>query len=102
LLADPSIARTFFLRGARLWLGTRAAILAASLMADEPVVWLDATGVAIMVGLAVAVCFLDSRRHHERALLGNLAMSPVVLGILFVVPAGIGETLMYILERAVT
>jgi hypothetical protein len=101
VLPEPLIARTFFLRGVRLWLGTRAAILAASLMVNEPVLWLDATGVVIMIGVAVAVCFLAVRRNHERALLGNLGLSPFVLAALFAVPAVMGETLVSVLERTV-
>ncbi|MEO6878728.1 MAG: hypothetical protein ABI205_09625 [Gemmatimonadaceae bacterium] len=44
-----------------------------------------------VVVLSVVVCFVDTYRNRERALIANLGVRPVAVGALFAVPALVGE-----------
>jgi hypothetical protein len=44
-----------------------------------------------LILVSVVVSSLATVRHHERALLGNLAVHPLWIGIAFAAPAMIGE-----------
>ncbi|MGH7670608.1 MAG: hypothetical protein ACRENQ_14075 [Gemmatimonadaceae bacterium] len=88
---DPAIIWAYSARGARLWLGTRAIVIAVLMLGGADPFELTAGTVIVMVGLSIAVGFVDTYRHGERMLLANLAVSPLLLGALFAVPAIVGE-----------
>jgi hypothetical protein len=44
--------------------------------------------------LSVVLCFIDTRRRREDALIGNLGVQRSVLAMLFAVPAVAGEIAM--------
>ena len=55
---------------------------------------LTALSTAVVILLSVAVGAAETRRRREQALLGNLAVSPTSLALLFAVPAAVGEGLL--------
>jgi hypothetical protein len=50
--------------------------------------------------LTIAVGFIEVSRRREWALLGNLGVSPVVLGCIFAAPAMVGEAILRVLGSA--
>jgi hypothetical protein len=51
----------------------------------------------VVVGLSIAVGFVEIGLRREWALLGNLSVSPLVLGCIFAGPAAVGEALLKLL-----
>ena len=88
---NPVIVRAYTLRGARLWLGTRAIVSLLIVSAGAHPLSQSAAAIFYVVLLSVAVCFIDTWRHDERALLGNLGVSAPVLACLYALPAILGE-----------
>lgn len=60
-------------------------------MAGTDPVRLSTPVMVALVVLTVAICFLDTYRHRERAFLGNLGVGPLLLATMFVTPVLIGE-----------
>ena len=94
------IVRAYLLRGARLWLGSRGLVSLMLLLRGFDPLRLSSVAMLTMIVLSVAVCFADTRRLRERALLGNLGVSPFILGALFAGPAIIGEAALATLRAA--
>jgi hypothetical protein len=88
---DPLIVRAYLTRGAKLWLLARALLTLGFMQAAIDPFRLSAVAFVTVVVLSVALGFLEIRRHRERALLGNLGVSPFMLGALFTGPALVGE-----------
>ena len=78
-------------RGARLWLATRAALTAAMLLAGTNPARLSAAAAVEVILMSVVVSFVDTHHRRERALLANLGVRPIALGVLFAGPALLGE-----------
>lgn len=89
--SDPLIVRAYLARGTRLWVITRALLIVAFLFASADPFRLSAVELVGVITLSAALGFLETRRHRERALLGNLGVSPLLLGGLFAAPAFVGE-----------
>lgn len=85
------IVRAYVVRGARLWLIARLAIVVLFLLGGTDPVRLSTSVTVALVVLTVAICFLDTYRHRERAFLGNLGVGPLLLTTMFVTPALLGE-----------
>jgi hypothetical protein len=85
------VVRAYVFRGARLWLGTRALITGAFLLASTNPVLISAAAIVGIIALSVIVGFLDTRRHRERAFLANMGVRPLHLSVLFAGPALLGE-----------
>lgn len=85
------VFESYLSRGARLWLLTRATITAVLLLAGGDPLRLPVTVMVGLIMLTVAVCFIDTYRHRERALLGNLGVNPLLLLAMFTGPALLGE-----------
>jgi len=85
------LVQAYIFRGARLWLLTRAAIAGVFLLAGTDPLRLPTSVVATLIGLTVAVCFLDTYRHREGVFLGNVGVGSLMLAAIFVTPALIGE-----------
>ncbi|MGQ0539640.1 MAG: hypothetical protein ACT4R6_11870 [Gemmatimonadaceae bacterium] len=93
---NPLIVRAYALRGLRLWVGTRVLVSLVLMWAETHPLRLSAGAIIQLILLSVTVCFVDTWRHRERALLGNLAVSPLVLAGLFSVPSILGETVLVV------
>jgi hypothetical protein len=88
---DPLIVRAYLTRGVKVWVLTRALLIVAFLFSNADPFRLSAIEFIAVITLSAALGFLETRRHRERALLGNLGVSPLVLGALFSGPALVGE-----------
>lgn len=86
------IVRAYMFRGAKLWLLLRTLLTGLFLLGGSPSILLPVSVLCGVVALSVFLAFLDTYRYRERVLLGNLGVRPVVLGMLFLIPAAIGET----------
>ena len=99
MLPNALIARAYVARGARIWLGARA-ILMVILWLGQSDLKLSLLASIQVVALSIALSFIDTHRHRERALLGNLGMQPVTVDALFGLPALLGEMMLRALLRA--
>ena len=98
----PQLVRTYFARGAKLWLTTRAMVSIVLLYGHTNPVELTPAATVLMVLSGVFVSCADTYRHGERALLGNLGLrTPVLVGI-FAVPAIAGEIAIKLTVAAVS
>jgi hypothetical protein len=93
--ARPSalVVRAYALRGARLWLAVRAATSAVFLLGGANPLRLAPSPTLVLLGLTVAVAFVDLRRHGEAVFLGNLGLHPATFALLLGAPAVGGEIL---------
>ena len=85
------VVRAYLFRGARFWLALRALLTGAFLLAGADPLRLPATAIIEIIAMNVALCFLDTRRLRERALLANMGIRALDLGVLFAGPALVGE-----------
>jgi hypothetical protein len=85
------LVRAYVVRGAWLWLGTRALLAIMLLLAGGSPLDLGGGGDLLAVALAVGLSFLETHLRGERFLLANLGAHPVMLGALFAAPALAGE-----------
>jgi hypothetical protein len=88
---DRLILRAYLTRAVKLWLVSRILITVVFLFAGVDPLRLSVAAILEVVLVVVAIGFLDIRRHHESALLDNLAVSPRTLVALFAGPALAGE-----------
>jgi hypothetical protein len=101
-LKNPVIVRAYGFRGASLWLGIRAIASLLIVLSGADPFRLSAATISSVIFLSVIVCFIDTWRHHERALLGNLAVSMPALAALYVLPAVVGEAVLFAVGRLFT
>jgi len=94
MLANSLVAKAYLRRGLWLWLVARATITTVLLIAGADAWNLSASALTVVVLLIVALGWFETFRHRERALLGNLGVSPLLLSAFFAVPALLGETLL--------
>ena len=85
------IIRAYCLRGAWCWLATRAVLSAVRWLGALTVLRVSTAAAIEITVLAVVVSLLDTKRRHERSLIGNLAVHPALLMICFAIPASAGE-----------
>ena len=88
---NPLIIRRYLTRSARFWLAVRAVsgvILAFA--GSDPLRFSVGASINVFL-LSIAVGFVEIGVRREWALLGNLGMSPLLIGCIFAVPAAIGE-----------
>ena len=90
MLPHPLIVRTYIARGIRLWLAIRGIVTCIILLGASSQ-RLSLPAMIQLVGVSVALCFLETHRRRERALLGNLGVPPFTLAVLFALPAVLGE-----------
>lgn len=88
---NPLVAQAYLLRGALLWIVTRAALTGALVLAGGDALKLSTTTLVAVVLLIVALGWIETRRRREGALLANLGVSPFALSVLFAAPALLGE-----------
>jgi hypothetical protein len=91
LAANWLLLRAYFLRGATLWLLTRALASVMIALADANPLTFSARSSLLIVIVAMTLGFAQTRRLHEAVLLGNLGVSRTLLAIWFAVPAVAGE-----------
>jgi hypothetical protein len=99
---NPVIIRAYSLRGVRLWFGVRAIASLFIALAGGNALRLSPGEILNVVLLSVAVCFIDTWRNHERALLSNLAVTQLALVGLYALPAVLGELLLLAVGRLFT
>lgn len=102
MLPNRLIVRAYATRGALLWVGTRAALSGVFLHGGVDPSRLSSVAIGEAVVLSIVVCFVETYRRHERALLGNLAVRPVTLAVLFAIPAILGEVAIRVGRLVVT
>src|SRR6185437_8055272 len=85
------IVRAYLGRGLRLWLAVRAVGTAVLLLGHVNPIRLPVASNIQLVAFSVGVCFLETYRLRERALLGNLGVRPGALAVIFSLPAIVGE-----------
>lgn len=90
MLPQTLIARAYIARGLRMWFGTRALVTGILLLGASDL-RLSLPAMIQVVTLSIALCFVDTHRLRERALLGNLGIRPLTLATLFALPALLGE-----------
>jgi hypothetical protein len=92
---NPLVVRTYVIRGIKVWIATRLALSAVFFFAAglNPF-GLSAGAVVGVIGLTVAMGYLETRFHREFVLLGNLGVSPLQLGVCFGAPALLGELML--------
>ena len=86
----PLIIRSYFFRGATVWLVTRALVTALLLRGFHPF-GLSFAAVVLVVIISAVLCLIETFRNKESTLLGNLGVSRFTLILLFVAPAVVGE-----------
>ena len=96
MVPNTLVASAYLRRGLWLWLVIRATITSVLLIAGADVRKLSTTASVEVVLLIVVVGWLETFRHRERALLGNLCVSPLLLSTFFAVPALLGEAILRI------
>jgi hypothetical protein len=89
--ANSLIVRAFLFRGALLWVVTRLTVTIFLVLAGSAAIKLSAIVFAEVIFLIVALGWIETRRRRELTLLGNLGVSPLLLTILYGVPALSGE-----------
>ncbi|HST07780.1 MAG TPA: hypothetical protein VLJ83_06380 [Gemmatimonadaceae bacterium] len=88
------VTTAYLLRGALLWAVTRATISLFLVLGGGSGVALPFVMIVLVVAAVVLLGWIDIRRQHERILLGNLGIRPLVVSVLLAAPAVIGETLL--------
>jgi hypothetical protein len=85
------LLQAYLTRGGRLWLVTRAMLSAVFFLADVDPIHLSVPAAIEVVVLSVVVCFVDTYRNRERALLANMGVRPLAIASVFAAPAVVGE-----------
>jgi hypothetical protein len=85
------IARAYVARGGRRWIVTRAMVSGVFLMSRNNPLEVSAAVVGGIILLSVGLSFLATHNRRESVLLANLGIGPLVQGVMFAVPALIGE-----------
>jgi hypothetical protein len=101
MLPDSQVMRSYLARGARLWVITRVAMCAGLMRAGTDPFHFSLAALVAVVGITVAVCFVDVRWHRESIFLANLGVSPLALGMLFLVPVVAGEIALHVVVVAI-
>lgn len=96
MLPNPLVIRAYLFRGVLLWIVTRVAITSVLLLAGVDAIKLSTAAIVEVVLLIVVLGWIETLRHRERALLGNLGVSPVLLSTFFGAPALLGELVLRI------
>lgn len=102
MLPNRLVVSTYAARGALLWAGTRAILTVVFLLGGVDPSRLSFVAIGEVVLLSVIVSFVETYRRHERALLGNLAVRPLTLAVLFAAPAILAEVVIRLGRLAVT
>ena len=85
------VVRAYLLRGAVLWIVTRAAITGVLLFTGANALKLSIASLVEVVLLIIALEWIETNRHREHTLPGNLGVSPLLLSVFFAAPALLGE-----------
>lgn len=91
---DRLVVRAYLSRGTKLWVLTRAASSGVFMLAESNPLALSGAAILGIVALSTLLGFLETWLRHESVLLGNLGISPLVLGVFFFVPALFGEAVL--------
>jgi len=86
--------QAYLVRGATCWLAAHAVVAAVAWFGGLPALPLSASAAFEMVVASVALGFVDALRRREMALIGNLAIHPVVLAGALATPAIVGELIL--------
>jgi hypothetical protein len=93
-----TIARAYLARGAELWLLIRLVISALFGATGTDPFHLATPTVAGIIALSLALGYIETARHREFVLLGNLSVSRTMLGAMLVAPAVAGEVILRLID----
>ncbi|MGH7652107.1 MAG: hypothetical protein ACREMS_09715 [Gemmatimonadaceae bacterium] len=88
---DSLIFRTYLFRGALLWAVTRLTVSFFLFLASATVIRLSVVAAAAVILLVVGLGWIATWRSRELTLLGNLALSPLLITSCYAAPAVCGE-----------
>jgi hypothetical protein len=91
MFPNPLVVRAYVLRSAWLWLGVRALTVLVLGVAELPPFPRSPKAALLFVLIGTTLCFVDAWRRRERALIGNLGVSPWTFAAMSVVPPTVGE-----------
>lgn len=91
MLPNRLLVSTYVGRHLRLWALIRIGLSGVFLLAGTDPLRVTPWTLCAIVALCVAVSIVELRRRHERALLGNLGVDALALGVLLIVPPLAGE-----------
>lgn len=101
MLPNRVLVATYVRRHLRLWALLRAGLSGLFLLAGiNPLRIAPWTACAVIV-LCAAVSAAEVRIRREQALLGNLGVAPVALGLLLLAPPLAGESMLCVLSTLV-
>jgi len=83
--------QAYFVRGATCWVAARAVAAIVALFASLPALPVSTAAALEAVIVSVALGVVDTLRRREMALIGNLAIHPVVFIGALAMPAAVGE-----------
>ncbi len=86
--------QVYLVRGATCWLAAHAVVAVVAWFGSLPALPLTASGAFEMIAVSVALGFVDTLRRREMALIGNLAIHPIVLTGALATPAIVGELIL--------
>lgn len=103
-LPERTFARTVLLRGLAFWPGVRLllaapAMLAAVLAGRPPTAMLAPEPAPLVVVVAAALTFWETRRRGEHLLLANLGTGPAGVALLSLAPPLLAEVVLRLLVR---
>lgn len=97
---NPLIVRTYLIRSTGLWIAVRCACSLGMAFAGADPLRFSAGASIFVVLLSLAAGFVEIGLRREWDLLGNLGVSPVVLGSIAAGAAAAGEIVLAFLAAA--
>lgn len=91
MLPNRLLVSTYVGRHLRLWALVRIGLSGVFLLAGTDPLHVTPWTLCTIVALCAAVSVVELRRRHEYALLGNLGVDAIALGVLLIVPPLAGE-----------
>ena len=94
MASNTLVTTAFLFRGALLWAVTRATVSLFLVLGGGTGLAIPFIMIVLVVATVVVLGWLDIRRRHERVLLGNLGIRPLLVTALLAGPAVLGEALL--------
>ncbi len=94
MLPNRLVVHAYLRRAAILWIIVRVSLSVVFVLAGVDAMRISGLTMVGVVLLCGALGVLESHRHREWAFLGNLSVTPPVLGALLLTPALVGEVVL--------
>lgn len=85
------VVRAYVVRGARLWLVTRALLAAVFFFGQADPIRTPTLGAALIILSVVGVSVLETHQRGEFVFLANLGVRPGMIAAMFAAPATVAE-----------